>query len=147
MAKKESKNLTKKSKKKRNPTRKTLVKKLDVIVSKYIRARDKYCVVCGSNERLTNGHVFSRVSYSLRWDIRRNGNCHTQCWGCNYRHEFDPYPYMDWYMNNFGKDKLDQLHINWKQPKKFKNFDLEDLYDEINKKYQELISEDTIFNT
>ena len=54
---------------------------------------------------------------------------------------------MDWYMNNFGKDKLDQMHIDWKQPKKFKNFDLEDLYDKINKKYQELISEDTIFNT
>ena len=85
--------------------------------------------------------MFSRVSYSLRWDIRSDGNSHTQCWGCNYRHEFDPYPYLDWYINNFGKDKLDQLHIDWKQPKKFKDFDLEDLYDEINKKYKELLDE------
>jgi len=110
-------------------------------VSLYVREREPWCVVCGSTERLTNGHIFSRASYSLRWDIRRDGNSQTQCWGCNYRHEFDHYPYFNWYIEKYSKEKLDKLHIDWKQPKRYKDFDLEDLYDDIKAKYEKLKEE------
>ena len=122
----------------RKASRKTLVKKLDKIVSQYIRLRDKYCVVCGSGERLTNGHLYSRTTYSTRWDITDDGNCHCQCWGCNFKHEFDPYPYTNWYIEKFGKDKWDELHTKFRTLTKYSNTDLEELYETIKKKYEEL---------
>lgn len=111
----------------KKPSRKTLVKKLDEAVSLYIRNRDKKCVVCGSTERLTNGHIFSRVAYSTRWDVSDDGNCHAQCWPCNFRHERDAYPYNNWYIINFGKDKWDELHRRYATPRKYKDFELSDL--------------------
>lgn len=115
----------------KKPSRKTLVKKLDEVVSVYIRNRDQKCVVCGSVERLTNGHVFSRIAYSTRWDVTEDGNCHAQCWPCNFKHERDPYPYNNWYIMKFGKDKWDELHRRYATPKKYKDFELIELIEHI----------------
>lgn len=115
----------------KKPSRKSLVKKLDVAVSLYIRNRDKACVVCGSTEKLSNGHVFSRVAYSTRWDTSEDGNCHCQCWSCNFRHEHDAYPYNNWYIIKFGKDKWDELHLRYATPKKYKDFELIDLLNDV----------------
>ena len=120
---------------KKKTSRKSLVKKLDTIVSLYIRKRDKRCVVCGSTENLTNGHVFSRSNYSARWDITKDGNCHCQCMSCNLRHEYDPYPYTNWYVKTFKQKKYDDLHFRWNQTSKMKDFELEELYQKINNKY------------
>jgi hypothetical protein len=115
----------------KKPSRKTLVKKLDQAVSLYIRNRDKACVVCGSSERLNNGHIFSRTAYSTRWDITEDGNCHAQCWPCNYRHEHDSYPFNNWYIMKFGKDKWDELHRRYSTPQKYKDFELIELIEHI----------------
>lgn len=112
----------------RKITRKGLVKKLDKVVSEYVRARDKRCVTCNSTERLGCGHIFSRIAYSTRWDLE---NCHAQCWACNYKHEYDPYPYMQWAEQKLGKDGLEALHIRYNTPRKFKDHDLEDLIKEL----------------
>ena len=122
----------------KKPSRKTLVKKLDKIVSLYIRLRDEVCVVCGTNEKLTNGHLFSRYSYSTRWDISEDGNCHTQCWGCNYRHEYDPYPYTNWFIEKFGKERWDEVHRDFKGSKRYSNSQLQELYDEIKELHDQL---------
>lgn len=111
----------------KKPSRKTLVKKLDQAVSLYIRNRDKACVVCGSSERLNNGHLFSRTAYSTRWDVTEDGNCHAQCWPCNFRHERDAYPFNNWYIMKFGKDKWDELHRRYATPQKYKDFELIEL--------------------
>lgn len=108
----------------KKPSRKTLVKKLDKVLSKYIRARDKRCVVCGSTERLTNGHLFTRRAYSTRWTEL---NCHCQCWGCNYRHEFDFYPYQNWFVKKYGQEVYDELYREYRTPRKFRNSDLIEL--------------------
>ena len=115
----------------KKPSRKTLVKNLDVAVSKYIRERDGQCVQCGSRERLTNGHIFTRRYHSTRWDISNDGNCHTQCWPCNFRHGFDQWPYFKWYINKFGQNQFDELRRRHKELKKYKNFELEELLKEI----------------
>lgn len=108
--------------------RKKLVKKLDKVHSEYIRKiYGSMCVVCGSTERVGCGHVFSRGSYSTRWDVIEGGNCYPQCWRCNYRHEFDPYPYINWFIEKFGKEKLDRLHARHKAIAKFKDSDLRNL--------------------
>jgi hypothetical protein len=118
--------------------RKELVKKLDTVCSQYIRARDKRCVVCGSTEKLTNGHLFSRTSYSTRWDYTKDGNCHCQCAPCNYRHEFDPFPFTSWYIRKFGKAKWEKLHQRYRTVRKFKDFELQELFEIIERKFLDI---------
>ena len=122
----------------RKITRKSLIKKLDTLVSKYIRERDQKCVQCGKVDTLTNGHVFSRRHYATRWDISSKGNCHCQCWGCNYKHSYDNYEYYKWYVDTFGSDRFEELRGEYKQSKKFTNVHLEELYEEIKTKYKKL---------
>jgi len=120
--------------------RKKLVKELDRVVSLYIRARDGECVVCGSTQRLTNGHLFSRNSHSTRWDITDDGNCHCQCVSCNFSHEFCPYPFERWYQKKFGMKKYDDLYFRFHQSVKFKDYQLQEMIDEVNRKIKELQS-------
>jgi hypothetical protein len=104
--------------------RKTLIKKLDTIVSQYVRIRDKRCVICGSSAKLTSGHLWSRIAYSTRWDASPKGNCWCNCWGCNYKHEFDPYPFQEWYRNKFGEKAYNELHRKFNTPVKYSDSDL-----------------------
>ena len=118
--------------------RQRVVKRLDDVTSKYIRERDAKCVQCQTTENLTNGHVFSRRSYSTRWDISKDGNCHTQCWGCNFRHSKDNYEYFHWYVKKFGQDKFESLRFQYRAIKKYKTPELEELYEEITNAHKEL---------
>ena len=116
----------------RKPSRKGLITKLDELVSKIVRLQEKECVICHSKEKLGNSHLFSRKNLSLRWDIRPNGNSHTNCWGCNFRHSSrDSYPYFNWYITKFGKDKFDELHAEWVGVSIIKQFQLELLRDNL----------------
>jgi hypothetical protein len=121
----------------RKLTRKGLIKKTDAIVSEYIRKRDKKCVVCGSTDQLTNGHLYSRDTYSTRWDITDDGNCHCQCWPCNYRHEFDPGPFTSWYIRKFGIEKYDEISRR-RVSKPWKDWEIQEIYDNVKKKLEEL---------
>ena len=105
--------------------RKKLVAKLDKVFSEYVRKRDGYkSVVSGSTDNPTNGHLFSRIAYSTRWDEL---NCHCQTWAENYRHEFDPYPYTQWFIKKYGQDAYDDLHRKFSTPVKIKNYELEEM--------------------
>ena len=121
--------------------RQRVVKRLDDVTSKYIRERDAKCVQCQTTENLTNGHVFSRRSYSTGWDISKDGNCHTQCWGCNFKHSKDNYDYFKWYVDTFSKDKFENLRFRYKETKKYTTIELEELYEELTLAYKELLSE------
>ena len=125
----------------KNTRRKRIVKKLDAVVSKYIRLRDKKCVQCGKEENLSNGHVFSRRAYNTRWDISENGNCHTQCWGCNFSHGKDNYDYYKWYINKFSQERFEELRFEFKKSVKFTTAELEELYEKLNATYKELLNE------
>ena len=128
-----TKTIKKKTKKKKGRTRKTLVRLLDSAVSRFIRQRDGECVLCGSKEKLTNGHVFSRAHYSTRWDTRPDGDCHCQCMGCNLVHEHDPFLFFRWYAEKFGWDQLAKLHDEWKVPSDLSIQDLEQRLKEVEK--------------
>ena len=104
--------------------RKKLIAKLDKVFSLWIRNRDQKCVLCGSTERLQNGHLFSRQNYATRWDEL---NCHGQCASCNYTHEFRPYPFYNWFENKYGKEAMDELFKKHLSTKKWKDWELEDL--------------------
>lgn len=116
--------------------RQRVVKRLDTIVSIIVRERDKKCVQCGSPENLTNGHVFSRRAYSTRWDVSDDGNCHTQCWGCNYKHGMDNYDYFTWYTKKFGQERFEQLRKEYKTIKKYNTYELEELYEHLTQQHK-----------
>lgn len=112
--------------------RKRLVAALDRVCSEYIRKRDNsQCVVCGSREQPTNGHLFTRSAYSTRWDEL---NCHCQCWACNYSHEHNPGPYTSWFVRKYGIDTYDELLRKHKQPLKLKDYQLQEMIDQFKEK-------------
>jgi len=123
---------------KKRTKRQILVKKLDVITSKIIRARDGACVQCGSIENLTNGHVFSRRHNATRWDILGDGNCHCQCWGCNYKHSYDNYEYYKWYTNKFGVEAFENLRARYTTICKLSIPELEEMYEKYSQLYKEI---------
>ena len=104
--------------------RKGLIKKADIAFSFYVRERDRRCVLCGSRDRLTNGHLITRSKYSTRWDIR-NGFC--QCVGCNMRHEYDFTPYVEWWTKRFGDHEYHQLVADSNRIRKYTDEDLKEI--------------------
>lgn len=118
----------------RKITRKGIVRKLDKIVGDIVKARDGKCIVCECRSTLEPGHLFSRIAYSTRWDLE---NVYAQCHLCNFRHENDPYPMMDMVERILSKKKVEALHRRYVTPRKFKTFELEELYETLK---HELIS-------
>lgn len=113
-------------------SRKSLVKKLDDVFSRYIRKRDKYqCFTCGLVGRegdgvMQCGHLFSRVSYSTRW---HEFNAFCQCRGCNMRHEYDFEPFRRNYVARLGSDVYDSVYRAWCKSEKMSNINLLGLYE------------------
>ena len=118
--------------KSRKISRKGLVRKLDAIVKQIVIARDGKCIVCGTTQNLTPGHLFSRVAYSTRWDL---DNVYAQCLNCNFRHESDPYPMQRAAtMIHFNKGNLtwiEDIHFKYVHPVKYKDFQLQELLDQL----------------
>ena len=107
------------------PSRKSMVRRLDAAFSLLIRARDGHkCVLCGSRESPTCGHVFSRVAYGTRWDDR---NAFCQCAGCNMRHEFNPYPFFRYATSVHGQAVMDELQLKWNKPSHITNGEMHQL--------------------
>jgi hypothetical protein len=115
----------------RKTTRKGWVRKLDKLVKEIVIKRDGKCIVCGTTQNLTPGHLFSRVAYSTRWDL---DNVYAQCLNCNFRHESDPYPMTEAVKAKqyYPKTFLEDLHRKYVTPVKYKTFQLEELYNQLN---------------
>lgn len=121
----------KKAKKQKPNNFKRVKKRLDILHSKVIRALEPACVCCGSVNQLTAGHIFSRRHLVTRWDIDSDGNVHTQCWPCNYKHVRDQYPYFNWYIEKFGLDKFEELRSRHNQDSTLKTFHLLELEEQL----------------
>ena len=118
-----------KMRKQRKSSRATLVRKLDKLCAKIILERDNYtCVICGSTKSPGWGHLFSRRTYNTRWDMF-NGHC--QCWGCNYKHVRDQYPYLKWFEDKYGKQALKELRQRYTEVKRWTIQDLKDKLEEL----------------
>lgn len=86
--------------------RKKLINQLDEVVSKIVRLREPYCVTCGTTENLTCSHLITRNKKSIRWNL---DNCHCQCKSCNFRHEYYPEIYTEWWLNKYDQEKYSEL--------------------------------------
>ena len=120
------------------PPRKKLVARLDSLTSQIVRLRDGQCVLCQSTDRLQCGHLFGRRSHGARWDLERDGNCHTQCAGCNQRHNYDPWRYFNWYLDWHGREAFDALYRRWEAGHKYSRLELIALVGEYEAKLEEM---------
>lgn len=116
---------------KKRTNRAKLVEKLDKIITLILRQKEPVCVVCGSDKQLGNGHIFTRKALSTRWDITDDGNCHIQCWACNFRHVRDQYPYFKWYTDKFGQEAFEELRRRHKTILKVNDNQLQEILDSL----------------
>jgi 5-methylcytosine-specific restriction endonuclease McrA len=94
-------------KRRKTTERKKLIKQLDQVVREIVFQDDPhYCVTCGKTSNLQLGHLITRSRYGTRWDLM---NCHIQCSGCNYRHEFQPEIYTRYFLNRYGEQEYNNL--------------------------------------
>lgn len=120
-------------------TRKGWVRKLDTIVSEIVRLRDKKSVTSGETDSLTCSHLFSRVAYSTRWDLL---NCHAQTLSENFRHEYDPYPYTQWFIKKYGQEAYEDLHRKFSTPVQVKTWQMKEMYEQFKTIKEELMQKD-----
>jgi len=79
---------------------------LDILFSRYIRARDKYCQRCGSSSGLQACHFIGRARRSVRWD---DDNAICLCFGCHAYFTAHPLEFVEWFTDKLGQDKVDLL--------------------------------------
>ena len=112
----------------KKPSRSKLVKKLDVVFSKYIRLKDSKngigtCVTCGKKDHWKNlqaGHFMSRKHYSTRWD---ENNVRIQCAACNVFRYGEQFLFSKYLGNNLSEELLDKS----RRLVKFTNIELEEM--------------------
>lgn len=78
----------------------------DYAFSIYVRAKEPFCVCCGSSDQLQCGHLFSRVFTSLRWEEM---NAATQCARCNMNHEQHAEPFRRVMVGRHGEDAIEKM--------------------------------------
>jgi hypothetical protein len=118
---------------------KKLVKKLDIIFSKYIRARDSSngtfkCCSCGQYkpyEQADCGHFINRRWMSTRF---REDNCHAQCRSCNRFDEGNAVGYTMFMIDKYGKKHVEYLQAIKNAGYKYSDFELEVLIKEYKQK-------------
>jgi len=120
----------------KKPTKSKLIKKLDVVFSKYIRlsSADKNgfctCVTCNRKYHWKNiqaGHFMSRKHYSTRWDER---NVKPQCVACNVFQSGQAYLFSIF----LGSELSNELYLKSKEVIKFSSYDIEQMIEHYNTK-------------
>jgi len=103
------------------------IKKLDKAWSEAIRWRDTYCQKCGSEERLSAAHLFSRTNRSVRWDLD-NGIC--LCYRCHihWSHK-EPIEFVRWLAQTKGSKFIDM--VRRKKNKIAKNQKYQEILDKL----------------
>ena len=98
-----------------------LERNLDTVFSNYIRKRDRYsCVQTGEQRCISISHVLSQTKYkNTRWD-ERNAFVLANRLHKEY-HEADPYLFMDWYIEKYGKEQFDALREEAYKPTKYRS--------------------------
>ena len=78
----------------------------DRLFSRYIRARDRHCVVCGEPTNLQCAHLISRRYLAVRWDP---GNAVALCVADHKRFTEDPLGWDAWCEERLGAEAWSRL--------------------------------------
>ena len=124
----------------KKPIRSRVIKKLDVVFSKYIRLvnadKNGYCTCVTCNKKffwkeIQAGHFMSRKHYSTRWD---ENNVSPQCVSCNIYRSGEQYKYSLYLGNNLSEE----LYLKSKEIRKFTTLELEEMYNKYNETLKHL---------
>lgn len=128
----------KKRRKQTKPLRTRLIKQLDTIFSQYIRERDRRCVHGDASCRgpIQAGHLIRRGNHATRWDEL---NCHGECSGHNYKHNFYPELYTTWFVEKYGQAAYTALVARSRTIRKHTAAELEALIQEYQDKLLRLL--------
>lgn len=126
----------------KQPTLKQLMIQADAAFSMYIRERDNWtCVLCGSTKKPQCGHLIRRGKMSVRFDER---NCACQCYSCNYRHEWFPEIYTNWFLQNELQSLTRYTELVYLAhdlgKKRFNKEELQTIIDTYKQKYLQLLA-------
>ena len=133
-----------KKKKKGKSLKRSLVDKLDRIFSKYIRLRDAMpsgmcrCISCGKIKPVGDidaGHYFSRTHMGTRFDPF---NVHGECRYCNRMSADHLINYRENLIRKIGLANYNYLEIKARTPKKWDDFELQQLIDYYKKEVERL---------
>ena len=124
--------------KKKKSARRILVTKLDTAFSLYTRERDLkavgHCAFCCKPIEHCF-HFVTRANHKTRW---KELNAVGSCAGCNYRMEFDPHPFITWFINKHGVETYQALVLESHGIAKYSLDDLEGMLKEFNEKREGL---------
>lgn len=123
--------------------KRSLIKKLDTIFSKFIRLRDcgkefGRCISCGKIILFSTcdcGHYINRKHLSLRFDEK---NCNAQCRSCNRFDEGNIQGYRNGLIEKYGEKEVELLEIKKHNISNLCSFEIEVLIKEYKKKIKEL---------
>ena len=119
----------------RKQSRKTVIRKLDTIISKIVRQRG-YCERCNRTNNLQAAHIYSRSRMSTRFDLK---NILCLCPDChmNFAHK-NPLEFAEFVEKFLGEEETDRLTLRANLPRKFEIYELEDLLTRFNDIAKEL---------
>jgi len=94
--------------------------------------RHPYCVCCGtSTGTLQGGHLIpKKSSTAVRYDLM---NLFTQCSSCNYKHQYNPHIFIDWFIREYGLQEYQDLVARSKVVKPVKITELKAILEEYKK--------------
>ena len=119
---------------KKKPSKTVLVKKLDTVFSKYVRALYSTdgmveCYTCNCTKPIPEmhcGHFMSRRHYATRWEV---DNCRPQCVSCNMFNQGQQYIFGKRLEAELGVGRVDQLRELRHEIMKYKTGDYLDMID------------------
>lgn len=115
------------------------ISKMDSLVSRIVRERDKFCVTCGTSENLTCSHWIPRRFFGSRWDLR---NCNAQCFACNVAHSNDAVgtpigeAYGVYMREHYGSGVM--VELLYSKPKKVRVYEFESIYQSLKEIAEEM---------
>lgn len=90
----------------RKISKKSLIKKCDILWSGIIKIRDRRCIRCGKNNLLNAAHIYSRSNKNVRYDLQ---NGITLCVGCHFWGHQNPIEFTKFVIKKLGEDKIKEL--------------------------------------
>lgn len=118
-----------------NKKRRKIIDRLDTLISKIVRDRDRHCMDCGmfpgrGYVQLTHAHIFPRDNMSVRFDLE---NGITLCFPCHRYWQEHPVLFLKWMIRRMGMERYEVLERKARTIEGFSEWRLKSLYQELKK--------------
>lgn len=116
----------------------SIKKRLWLVFSLFIRARDKYtCVLCGSRSQQNASHYIAKAACNPEYYFSET-NVNSCCVRCNMWLEGNRPAYREFIINKYGADELKNIEMNYNRSIKWDIPKYQEKIDYYSKKIKEL---------